>query len=132
MSAASKPTLFVNAILLLWLAWVFSLVRVVADTHRSAMPVPMAVVYGLFVIVFAVRAFFIYKISIARNWARIVYICAIAVGLIRLIPDSISEISTKPMLGLIDAVPIALQIVAICFLFTPSCSELFKKRDRLV
>ncbi len=90
MSAASKPTLFVNAILLLWLAWAFSLVRVVADTHRSAMPVPMAVVYGLFVVVFAVRAFFIYKISIARNWARIVYICAIAVGLIRLIPDSIS------------------------------------------
>jgi len=132
MSLASKPTLFVNAIVLLWLAWAFSLIGVIADTRHAAMPVPMAVVYGLFVVVFAVRAFFIYKISTARNWARIVYLCAIAVGLIRLVPDSISEIAKTPMLGLIDLAPVALQIVAICLLFTPRCSELFKKPVQLV
>ena len=132
MSVAAKPRVFVAAITLLWLALAFSLIRVVADTDHAAIPVPLALVYGLLVLVFAVKAFFIYKISKRRNWARIVYLVVVAVGSIRVVPDLISEVAKTPTQGLIELTTVAFQIVAICLLFIPPYGDLFKRPDQLV
>jgi hypothetical protein len=132
MSVAAKPSLFVVTIALLWVALAFSLIRVVADTDHVVIPAPFALVYGLFVLVFVVKAFFIYKISKLRNWARIVYLSVIALGSIRVVPDLIAEIAKAPTLGLVELIAVALQVVAICLLFIPPCNELFKKPIQLV
>jgi hypothetical protein len=127
MSATVRPTVFTVAITFLWLALVFSLIRVIGDTNRPAMPIPLALAYGLMAIVFLVKAFFIYKIFKTRNWARIVYLLIVAIGLIKVSPDLISEVTRPTALGLVDFLAVVLQICAVCLLFTPPCNLLFKK-----
>jgi hypothetical protein len=131
MSAASKPTLFVVAITFLWLALALSLMEILTNTNHVVIPVPLATVFALFALVFVVKAFFVYKIFKQRNWARIVYLCVMVLGGIRVVAESIPEIARTPLSGLIGFAPVALQIAAICLLFTPACNALFKKPAQL-
>jgi hypothetical protein len=132
MSATFRPTVFTVAITLLWLALVSSLIRVIVDTNPPAMPVPLTLVYGLIAIVFLVKAFFIYKIYKTRNWARIVYLLMVAIGLIKVFPDLIPEVTRPTTLGLVDFSAVVLQIFSVCLLFTPDCNLLFKKTVKQV
>jgi cell shape-determining protein MreD len=90
-------------------------------------PSLFAKVYGLLAFVFAAKAFFIYKISTGRNWARIIYSIVIVLGMYKVLPDTVSWINEMSAPGLLSLVAVALQVVAIFLLFTPPSNQQFRK-----
>jgi hypothetical protein len=124
---SARPKVFITAVMLLWLALSVSLVRAAPGMDGDINPALFGMVYGLLAIVFAAKTFFIYKISIGRNWARIIYSAVVALGLYKVLPDTVSWIAEMSAPGLLSLGAVGLQIVAICLLFTPPCNEQFRK-----
>jgi hypothetical protein len=113
--------------MLLWLALIVSLIRSAPGNSATIDPSLFVMVYGLMAIVFASKAFFIYMISIGRNWARITYSVVIALGLYKVLPDTVSWISEMSVPGLLSLTSVTLQLIGVCLLFTPPSNQQFRQ-----
>lgn len=127
MKLSSRPKIFITAVMLLWLALIVSLIRAAPGNSAAIDPSLFAMVYGLLAVVFATKAFFIYMISIGRNWARITYSVVIALGLYKVLPDTVSWISEMSVPGLLSLTSVTLQLIGVCLLFTPPSNQQFRQ-----
>jgi hypothetical protein len=126
--AVSKPKAVAIAVLILWLALAIGLISLVVRLSQTAQPVSSGLLYSILAIAFAVMAFFVYKISQGRNWARITYLVLMLLGMFRTVPSLVSAIDRAPGAGALSAIVVVAQLVAIALLFTGSSNAWFRRR----
>ncbi|OOG35992.1 hypothetical protein B0E51_18965 [Rhodanobacter sp. C05] len=85
-------------------------------------------VYSILAATFAVSAFFVYKISRGRNWARITYLILMLLGMFKTVPSLVSTIEHAPFSGTLSAADVVAQLVAVALLFTGASNGWFERR----
>lgn len=64
-----------------------------------------------------------------KNWARWVILIFFLLGLPMLVPDFLEMLDANPIVGLLSAIQVILQIAALCFLFTGNSRVWFKPSE---
>jgi len=123
-----KPKAVEIAVLVLWLTLALGLVMSVVRISHTSLPVSSTLVYSILIISFAFSALCIYKISRGRNWARIIYLILLLLGMFKTVPSLILAIEHAPFSGSLSATVVAAQLVAMAFLFTGSSNGWFEQR----
>jgi hypothetical protein len=128
---ADRPTVVTRAVWLLYLALLIGFIRAVVTVVRFARGLGgpelfVAISFG--VIFFGLYLFLVTKISVGRNWARIVYLILVLVGLPFAIPSYIGELKMSLLAGSIDFMILILQLAGTALLFTSNSNRWFRGR----
>ncbi|NIT61682.1 MAG: hypothetical protein GWN00_37430 [Aliifodinibius sp.] len=121
-----KPAQVNNALNLLYASLAVGIIKSILDLARIASRAPILFTIVTFVITFGILIFLIVKISTGRNWARITMLILFLIGLPFSIPIILQEFSANFVVGILSISQIALQIIALVFLFQSPSNNWFK------
>lgn len=130
----NRPDKVSTAITLLWILIAASVISSIFN-FSSLLEITNASGLGLGWLIFTLyfsfflTAFFIWKISQGRNWARITYLVFFILGVLFTIYDYLtSEVSTFSII--LGIAGIIVQIIALIFLFQKQSSDWFKSKKK--
>lgn len=89
----------------------------------------MALVFALLIVIafFSIYFYLIRKISVGRNWARIVLLVLVLLGTPFAVPAYIAEVRRNIVPGTLSIIIIILQLIATVLLFLKDSNRWFKK-----
>ena len=124
-----KPDRIIAAVNLLWASLVIGFAKSIMNMqHLSAQTSPA---FTNFILVFtiAVIALLIVFISKGKNWARITFSVLFILGSLPSIPLVLGEFTRSSVLGAFSIIQIAIQVLALYFIFTKPGSACIKKHE---
>ena len=127
-----RPQAVKTAVNLFWASLALALVEVLLDfAHISAgvakAKAPVAFIIMVLVVGFAFGAFLIAKISAGRNWARIVWLILIALGMLDTLPEIYAEFTRAPIIGALSLLQVGMLVYGLFLVFTQPGSVWFRK-----
>ena len=72
----------------------------------------------------------IHRISLGRNWARLLFVAIVGIGMFGSVPRMIVDASASPATAAASFAILAVQLVALALLFTAAANNWFRKRGR--
>lgn len=127
-TSVSRPIEVTRAVQLIYASFAIGAIRAVFDLAQKISGVPLLLALLGLVIFFAICFFFVSKIAAGRNWARIVLLLLLVIGLPFAIPGYIVELRTNPLHGSISIVMAILQLIGTYLLFTKNSNLWFRSR----
>ncbi|MCX5694626.1 MAG: hypothetical protein NT014_05865 [Candidatus Omnitrophica bacterium] len=127
-SESIKPKSVIMGVKFLYVAIIISFLRgiIVGPQIGAAEGIPFASVVLVLIFVSAIIWLLVYKISQAKNWARIVYLILFAIGNCATFWPLIVSVLEHPVSGLLGIVQAVLEIIGMVLLFSASSNQWFK------
>ena len=127
--ATSRPRNVTIAVAILCVVFIYGFVSGgVQAAHATLLPpVSRSVAYASIALGICINAFFVYKIFMRRNWARIVYLIFFLLGILFAVPGFLVLFRQSSVWGMFGLVGYVAQIVALVLLFTGSGDRWFRK-----
>ncbi|OOG39176.1 hypothetical protein [Rhodanobacter sp. C05] len=129
--ASAKPREVRLGILCLWAALALGLINSITHIFRFGTQLPLAILGSTFLLTFLFSAFFIYKISQGRNWARATYLILLLFGIAYTVRGLSVEFSHDPVMAVTSVVRVIVLLYAMYLLFSYSSDAWFKGRKKL-
>jgi hypothetical protein len=124
---ASCPEKVGTAVKLLYATLGIGVLRSIMEASRHAQKASLGFVIFVSVFVLGITCLFIYKIGRGRNWARITFLVLFIIGLPFSILPLLKSLAANPVSGLLGIAQIAIQLIALVFLFQKTSSYWFKE-----
>ena len=128
---STRPKEVRLGILCLWAALAVGLINSATHIFRFGTPVPLVILCPMFVLTFLFSAFFIYKISQGRSWARVTYLILLIFGIVYTIRGLAVEFSHDPVMAVISVVRVIVLLYAMYLLFSYPSDAWFESRKKL-
>jgi hypothetical protein len=125
----TAPTRVRNAVSLLWLSLITSLVVLMFDSSATMKSVPPAMLYTIVAITTFIMVLLIYKIGQGRNWARITLLVLFLFGLISYVSALTDLFDRSVVGGALSSAQTIMQMVALYFVFSKPGSLWFSKGE---
>jgi hypothetical protein len=124
---ATRPTTVSRAVQLLTAALVIGFIASVIRLKGQVSG--MALVFALLIVIafFSIYFYLIRKISVGRNWARIILLVLVALGTPFAIPAYIAEVRRSIVPGTLSIIIMILQLIATVLLYLKNSNRWFKK-----
>lgn len=121
------PASIKTAVLLMWTAFLLSIITSYARVNSSEPGFALPIIYLFMIVYFLLLALIVYQTSRGRNWARITYVVLTLLGWYGTIVEPIMSIKRAPVVGLLSIALIVLGLIAIILLFMPASNLWFKQ-----
>jgi hypothetical protein len=121
-----KPKAVIIAVRLLYASIAVGFLRGLIIGPGLSKDVPMASVVLFLIFVSGIICFFVYKISRAKNWARIVYLLLFIIGNWLTILPLFRSVAVYPSIGLLGIGQGILELLAMVMLFLGPSNQWFK------
>jgi hypothetical protein len=131
-AAVEKPTVVAKAVALLYLSLLIGFIAAVVRVANFAKLLArqeLFVAIGVGVIFFGLYLLLVRKISERRNWARIVYLVLVLIGLPFVILSDIAELKGSLLSGSVNIILLILQLAGTALLFTSNSNRWFRSRS---
>ena len=128
---SSKPREVRLGILCLWAALAVGLIKSITHIFRFGTQVPLVILCLTFLFTFLFSAFFIYKISQGRSWARATYLILLIFGIAYTIRGLAVEFSHDPVMAVISTGRVIVLLYAMYLLFSYPSDAWFKGCKKL-
>lgn len=122
----ARPAAVSNAVKLLYATLGIGVLRAALEFRTIAQPASVTFIFLIWVIVFGLMWFLIYKIGSRRNWARITFLVLFVVGIPFSILPLLRSLSATPLSGLVGIAQMIGQIIALAMLFQRSSTAWFR------
>jgi hypothetical protein len=117
--ARMKPLAIRRAVFLMWASLAVNNLILILDWRFQISQVPVLVVILLEVAGVALSVWLIVKITAGRNWARIVYLVLLVLGLIVLVPDILGSASRAAHIAGLRMIEVGMDFAAMYLVFLP-------------
>ncbi|HEV7472679.1 MAG TPA: hypothetical protein VGN90_01450 [Pyrinomonadaceae bacterium] len=125
----SRPQVVTRAVQLFAASFILGAVRTVFNLSHKLSGAAFLLSLVFLLIFLGVCFFFVAMIAARRNWARIIFLVLLVIGLPFAIPTYIVELRTNLLYGSISIVVAILQVIGIVLLFTKDSNQWFKTRQ---
>ena len=125
-SAINKPAQVANAVILIYAGVVVGIINTIADFPYLSSLISTKLLIFQMTFTYAIIILLAFKISLGRNWARIIFLIVFIFGLPASIPSLISHFARSPSAGWLMLLTILLQMTANVFLFQKPSNAWFK------
>ncbi len=123
----SRPVAVTRAVQLLSASFVIGAIRAVYNLVHKFSGTTLVLSIVFLIIFFGICFFFVSKIAAGRNWARIVFLVLLIIGLPLATPTYIAELRTNLPYGLVSIVVAIIQVLALVLLFAKTSNPWFRK-----
>jgi hypothetical protein len=123
-----RPLVVTRAVQLIALSLLLGMARAIFDVTHQVSGLTLFFALMILLIVMTVFFFLAFMIGMGRNWARIVLLILIIIGLPVSIPGYLQELRVSLWHGVVSFVVATLQVIAIVLLFTKPANAWFKAR----
>ncbi|MEZ0232686.1 MAG: hypothetical protein ACAH12_07580 [Methylophilaceae bacterium] len=124
-----KPIEIKRAVNFLWIAIAVGFLKPLINWQYFQQTIAQAslgFILTVIVLTLAIQIFLIYKISIGRNWARILFLILTLIGMVIFVPTVLAEVDLSLLSAVISVVQAGLQITALWIMFTSPGKLWFK------
>lgn len=128
-TAGTRPGEVTLAVRLIWISITIGLVISGIRVAPLVSGVSLVSVLLFALVFFGIYLFLVSKIAAGRNWARIVFLVLLVIGLPFAVPTYLAELRTSVVFGSISILIAVLQVVATYLLFTRNSNRWFKTRQ---
>lgn len=125
---ASRPIEVTRAVWFISASFAIGGIRTVFDLAQKISGAPFLLALLGLVIFLGICFFFVSKIAAGRNWARIIFLVLLLIGLPFAIPGYIVELKTSPLHGSVSILLAILQVTGAYLLFTKNSNLWFRTR----
>lgn len=127
LATSARPMTVTRAVQLFYASFAIGSIKTVFDlAHKmSGVILILAIVFAF--IFLGICCFFVNRIGAGRNWARIVFLVLLIIGLPLSVPQYLAELRTSPIHGGVSVLVAILQVIGIVLLFTKSSNQWFRK-----
>jgi hypothetical protein len=123
-----RPLAVTRAVQLFSASFIIGAIRSVFDLAHKLSGVAFVLSLFFALLFFGILFFFVAMIAAGKNWARIVALIMIILGLILGIPMYLAELRVNLLHGSISIAVAILQLIALALLFTKTANQWFKSR----
>ncbi len=121
-----QPAEVANAIRLIYAGVAVGIINTIADfTYLASLASTKLLIFQM-TFTYAIIILLAFKISLGRNWARIIFLIVFLFGLPAAVPSLISHFSRSPSAGWLMLLTILLQMTATVLLFLKPSNSWFK------
>lgn len=103
-------------------------IRAVVDLTQRVSGVYFFIALLILVLFLGIFFFFVSRVAAGRNWARILLLVLLLIGLPFAIPGYVFELKASLLRGSLSVLVGILQIVGMCLLFTKDSNGWFRRR----
>lgn len=103
-------------------------IRAVFDLTRRVSGVYFFIALLMLVVFLGIFFFLVNRVAARRNWARIILLVLLLIGLPFAIPGYVFELKASVLRGSLSVLVAILQILGMCLLFTKDSNGWFKSR----
>jgi len=128
-SSAQKPQSVVTAIRLIWVSLALSLIKmppIITEAKNLGGITAVGIVIFILSCVLGMVAFLVLKMSDGRNWARIIFVVLMVLGISPTLRMIVNEFSKSAFQGTVSVVQFGLQIYATVLLITKPSRDWFQ------
>lgn len=125
--SVARPRAVSNAVLLFYTAFAIGAIRAVFDLIRRTSGVSFFVVLLALGIFLLVCVLFVRQIAAGKNWARIVFLVLLLIGLPFAIPTYLTELKTSLVHGIVSIIVALLQVAGTVLLFSGESNRWFRR-----
>jgi hypothetical protein len=125
---AARPIGVTRAVQFLLASLAIGLIASVVRVAQLATGATLVVALLLVLAFFGVYLLFIRKIAAGKNWARIVFLLLVVLGLPFAVPTYMAELRRSVLSGSVSVVVAILQLIGTGLLFTKSSNLWFRRR----
>ncbi|HEV7681257.1 MAG TPA: hypothetical protein VGO68_03980 [Pyrinomonadaceae bacterium] len=123
-----RPPAATLAVQLFSASLAIGIVRALFDLTQRVSGVYFLIALLVLVVFFSVLFFFVNRVAAGRNWARILLLILLVIGLPLAIPNYVIELKASLLRGSLSVLVGILQTVGMCLLFTKDSNSWFRKR----
>ncbi len=123
-----RPLAVTRAVQLFSASFILGAIRTMFDLAHKLSGAAFALSLFFVLIFFGICFFFVAMIATGRNWARIVFLILLIIGLPFAIPTYLTQLRMNLLHGSVSIVVAILQIIGMVLLFTKNSNQWFKSR----
>ncbi len=123
-----RPLVVTRAVQLLSASFILGAIRTVFDLAHKLSGASFALSLFFAALFFGICFFFVAMITAGRNWARIVFLILLIIGLPFAMPTYLTELRMNLLHGSVSIVVAILQIIGMVLMFTKNSNQWFKSR----
>ena len=123
-----RPPQVATAIRLILISLVLGFLVSVTQAAKLVSGVPLVATLLVAIVFYGLLGVFVSKILPGRNWARIILLVLVLIGLPFAVPTYIGQLRQNVLLGLVGIVIVILQVVGTYLLFTKNSNAWFRTR----
>jgi hypothetical protein len=126
----SRPKVITTAIRILTLSIAIGLLMSLVRVAQQLSGAPLILAILIVSAFFGVFLFLVSRIWAGRNWARIVFLILVLIGLPFAIPNYIAELRKNVLSGSVSMLIVILQLLGTYLLFTKNSNTWFRARKQ--
>ena len=126
----SRPKVITTAIRILTLSIAIGLLMSLVRVAQQVSGAPLIWAILIVLAFFGVFLFLVSRIWAGRNWARIVFLILVLIGLPFAIPNYIAELRKNVLSGSVSMLIVILQLLGTYLLFTKNSNTWFRARKQ--
>jgi hypothetical protein len=126
----SRPKVITTAIRILTLSIAIGLLMSLVRVAQQVSGAPLILAILIVLAFFGVFLFLVSRIWAGRNWARIVFLILVLIGLPFAIPNYIAELRKNVLSGSVSMLIVILQLLGTYLLFTKNSNTWFRARKQ--
>ena len=126
----SRPKVITTAIRILTLSIAIGLLMSLVRVAQQVSGAPLILAILIVSAFFGVFLFLVSRIWAGRNWARIVFLILVLIGLPFAIPNYIAELRKNVLSGSVSMLIVILQLLGTYLLFTKNSNTWFRARKQ--
>jgi hypothetical protein len=123
-----RPREATRAVQLISASFILGAIRAAFELTQKVAGVYILPAMLLLLVFFGICFFFVSKIAAGRNWARIIFLILVLLGLPFAIIGYIQELRLSLLGGSFSIIVALLQVIGTCLLFTGNSNVWFRKR----
>ena len=127
-AAGARPGEVTLAVRLIWISIAIGLLTSAVRVAQLVSGVSLVVALLVAFLFFGIYLFLVSKISAGRNWARIVLLVLVLIGLPFSVPTYLAELRKSVLFGSLSILILIMQVVATYLLFTKNSNRWFRER----
>ena len=127
-AVVTRPTEVLTAVRLIWISIAIGLLTSAIRVSQlvSGRYLILALLFA--VVLFGIYLFLASRISAGRNWARIIFLVLMLIGLPFSVPTYIAELRRSVLYASISILIVVMQVVATYLLFTKNSNRWFREQ----
>jgi hypothetical protein len=123
-----RPKEVTRAVQFISASFIIGGIRAVFDLAQKVSGASLFVAILVLVVFLGICFFFVGKIAAGSNWARIVFLVLLIIGVPLALPGYLQDLRTNLLHGSVSIIVAILQLIGICLLFTKKSNLWFKTR----
>lgn len=123
-----RPKEVTRAVQFISASFIIGGIRAVFDLAQKVSGGSLFVAILVLVVFLGICFFFVGKIAAGRNWARIVFLVLLIIGVPLALPGYLQDLRTNLLHGSVSIIVAILQLIGVCLLFTKKSNLWFKTR----